>query len=71
MHVDIKSVNVPYQFTLPNGHVLFKIEEATLTHKTFTGGMTSPITMVQNGAIRDAKTIIALTLLKERLNADP
>jgi hypothetical protein len=46
MRVEIKSRTIPYQFTLPNGHVLFKIEEATLAHETFTGGMTSEITRV-------------------------
>ena len=42
----LKSNPVPYQFILPSGHVLFKIEEATLAHETFTGGMTSEITRV-------------------------
>lgn len=46
MHVDIKSIQVPYQFKLPNGQVLFKIEEATLSHETFAGSMTPDITRV-------------------------
>ena len=46
MRVDIKSLHVPYQFTLSNGHVLFKIEEATLAHETFTGGITPDITRI-------------------------
>lgn len=46
MHVEIKSCQVPYQFTLPNGHTLFKIEEATLSYETFQGVMTPNIKRV-------------------------
>lgn len=46
MRVEIKSVKSPYQFTLPNGHVLFQIEEATLTHEKFTGGMMPDLTRI-------------------------
>ncbi|MBT3602407.1 MAG: NUDIX hydrolase [Candidatus Latescibacteria bacterium] len=46
MQVEIRSIETPYQFTLPNGHVLFKIEEATLSHETFKGGMTPEITRI-------------------------
>lgn len=46
MHVKIKTVNQPYQFTLPNGHTLFQVEVATLSHETFDGTMTPDITRV-------------------------
>ena len=46
MNVKIKTVNQPYQFTLPNGHTLFQVEEATLSHETFDGTMTPDITRV-------------------------
>lgn len=46
MHVEIKSCQIPYQFTLPNGQTLFKIEEATLSHETFSGNMTPDIKRV-------------------------
>jgi len=46
IRIEIKALILPCQFILPNGHVLFKIEEATLAHETFAGGMTPNITRV-------------------------
>ena len=46
MKVNIKSVLVPYRFTLPNGHVLFQVEEAVFSHEKFSGEMTPDITRV-------------------------
>ena len=43
IRIEIKALTLPCQFILPNGHVLFKIEEATLAHETFTGRMTPDI----------------------------
>ena len=46
MKVEIKHIRTPYEFKLPNGHVLFKIEEVTLSHEQFGGGMSPDITRV-------------------------
>jgi len=46
MKVNIKSVSVPYRFTLPNGHILFQMEEAVFSYEKFTGDMTPEITRV-------------------------
>jgi ADP-ribose pyrophosphatase len=46
MRVDIRDIQTPYEFRLPNGRVLFKIEEAVLSHERFSGPMGSEITRV-------------------------
>lgn len=46
MKVEIKSLRTPYEFRLPNGRVLFKMEEAVLSHERFDGEMSPDITRV-------------------------
>lgn len=46
MKVDIRRVRTPYEFTLPNGRVLFHIEEAVLSHERFDGTMSPDLTRV-------------------------
>jgi ADP-ribose pyrophosphatase len=46
MRVDIRETLTPYEFRLPGGRVLFKIEEATLAHEQFSGAMGPEVTRV-------------------------
>ena len=46
MKVELKTLTTPYRFVLPGGHVLFRIEEATLSHELFNGKMSPDITRV-------------------------
>ena len=46
MNVEIRTLNTPYRFTLPDGHVLFRIEEATLSYEQFDGAMSPDVTRV-------------------------
>lgn len=46
MDVHIKQLRTPYEFRLPNGPVLFKVEEADLSHEQFDGRMGPDITRV-------------------------
>ena len=46
MKVNVKQKRIPYEFRLPNGKVLFRIEEAVLSHERFDSKMTPDITRV-------------------------
>ena len=46
MRVDIREIRIPYEFRLPSGRVLFKVEEATLAHEQFSGAMGPVVTRV-------------------------
>ncbi len=46
MKVEIRRVQTPYEYAIPNGRVLFRIEEAVLSHERFDGTMSSELTRV-------------------------
>ena len=46
MHVTVHEIRTQYEFRLPNGHVLFRVEEASLAHEQFSGAMSSDIVRV-------------------------
>ena len=46
MDVTILEETVPWEFRLPNGHVLFRIVQARLTHDRFGGGQTPALTRI-------------------------
>ena len=44
--VEIRKIAVPYEFKLPDGRVLFRIEEATLSYEQFSGKMGPDVTRI-------------------------
>ena len=46
MRVEIASKEVPYRYLTPTGKILFQIDEATLRHERFRGGMSEEMTRV-------------------------
>ena len=46
MNVDVKEIRIPYEFKLPSGQVLFRVEEATLSYEQFDGRMGPEVTRV-------------------------
>ena len=46
MKVNVKGISIPYEFKLPSGHVLFRVEEARLSYEQFDGSMGSEVTRV-------------------------
>ena len=46
MKVNVKEISIPYEFKLPSGHVLFRVEEARLSYEQFDGSMGSEVTRV-------------------------
>jgi len=46
VRVEIHNVDRPYEYRLPDGRVLFCLEQAELSHERFDGSMGSPVTRV-------------------------
>ncbi|MDP6776229.1 MAG: NUDIX hydrolase [Candidatus Latescibacteria bacterium] len=46
MKVEIKRVSSPYEYALPNGRTLFRVDEAVLSHERFDGTMSPDLTRV-------------------------
>ena len=46
MKVNVKKISVPYEFKLASGRVLFRVEEAKLSHEQFDGTMGPEVTRV-------------------------
>ncbi len=46
MNVNVKEISVPYEFKLPSGRVLFRVEEVRLSYEQFDGSMGSDVTRV-------------------------
>lgn len=46
LNLNVKEISVPYEFKLPSGHVLFRVEEVRLSYEQFDGSTGSDVTRV-------------------------
>ena len=46
MNVNVKEISVPYEFKLPSGRVLYRVEEVRLSYEQFIGSTGSDVTRV-------------------------